>query len=55
MTREEAISSLITIKMLFDNRYAYEALDMAIEALEKMEYLNRQLDSGKNEQQKEGK
>lgn len=33
MTREEAISSLITIKMLFDNRYAYEALDMAIEAL----------------------
>lgn len=33
MTREQAISSLITIKMLFDNRYAQEALDMAIEAL----------------------
>lgn len=33
MTREQAISSLITIKMLFDNRYAHEALDMAIKAL----------------------
>lgn len=33
MTREQAISSLITIKMLFDNSYAHEALDMAIEAL----------------------
>lgn len=33
MTREQAISCLITIKMLFDNRYAHEALDMAIEAL----------------------
>lgn len=33
MTKKEAISSLITIKMLFDNRYAQEALDMAIEAL----------------------
>ena len=33
MTREQAISSLITIKMLFDNRYAQEALDIAIEAL----------------------
>ena len=33
MTREQAISSLITIKMLFDNRYAQEAIDMAIEAL----------------------
>lgn len=33
MTREQAISCLITIKMLFDNRYAQEAIDMAIEAL----------------------
>lgn len=33
MNKEQAISSLITIKMLFDNRYAQEALDMAIEAL----------------------
>lgn len=33
MTNEEVISTLITIKMLFDNRYAQEALDIAIEAL----------------------
>lgn len=35
MNKEQAISCLITIKMLFDNRYAHEALDMAIEALSK--------------------
>lgn len=34
MTKKEAISTLITIKMLFDNRYAHEALDIAIEALQ---------------------
>lgn len=33
MTKKEAISTLIIIKMLFDNRYAQEALDIAIEAL----------------------
>ena len=33
MRKEEAISTLITIKMLFDNSYAREALDMAIDAL----------------------
>ena len=34
MKKEETISTLITIKMLFDNTYARKALDVAIEALE---------------------
>lgn len=33
MTREEAIDYLLLIKLLFDNNYVHEALDVAIEAL----------------------
>lgn len=33
MNKEQAISCLITIKSLFDNSYAQEALDIAIESL----------------------
>ena len=53
MTREEAIELLLHILMTYEPKDQYgdyddpepyeQALTMAIEALEKMEYLNRQL------------
>lgn len=33
MTKKEAIDYLLLIKMLFDNNYVHEALDIAIEEL----------------------